>query len=161
MGPQTITLRVEAAKLYSAIITNKNQMPTYCKLVNGEIKPPNGKPLQDFTTDVDLGDKISWQADAIASGELGNDEPILELAENYRVTIDSIAFQLVNGENNFFEGDPIVIFDPGNSGKITNQQMKSSGLVSGEIYTYTIDFSIIIPGYDKKSFFIDPKLQIK
>lgn len=158
-GNVPIVLQVAVSDLYNKTINSKSELSEFCCLINGSVKPPGGDPLRDFTTAVFLGAKVSWEGKAVEKSELCIEDAALVPPENYRVNIDSIAFQLVSGENNFFEGDPIVLFDPGNSGKITNQQMKSSGLAVGSIYTYTINFRII-KGNEEKLFFIDPKLEL-
>lgn len=159
MSEVEIILQVAADELFNATITSKDQLPTYCCLINGTVKPPSADPLIDFYTIVNPGDKVSWEGKAVDKPNLCIEGAVALPPDNYRVNIDSISFQLVSGEDNFFEADPIVLFDPGNSGKITKQQMKSSGLSVGSIYTYTINFRII-KGNEDKLFFIDPKLEI-
>lgn len=159
MSNVKITLQVAASELFNGTVNSKGQLPEYCCMINGTVKPPGSDPLINFHTTVNPGDKISWEGKAVKKEDLCIESAVDLPPENYRVNIDSIAFQLLSGEDNFFQGDPIVLFDPGNSGKITNQQMKSSGLANDSTYSYTINFRVI-KGNEAKLFFIDPKLEI-
>ena len=166
MAIVTITLKVSASALYNEEeITSKGELDKYCCLENGMIKPSGGSPLRDWTTPVKLGDKVTWRGeatDAPVGSPCSNTAQIVS-PDNFKVKINSISYQFESNSTNIVEGDPMVIFDYGNSGMVRDTQLKSSGFEDGTLYYYSIEFTIEKMGPDggQKTFYIDPKLEIQ
>ncbi len=136
-----ITLAVEASDLYSKA-NNPTNINDHSSLTDDNQGCAPGGNIVDFQSNVVKNQVVIWVGETTDSG--------------YSVEIDSIALK-PGTTINFFSA---VRHYGGSAGKVT-ATVKDDPDLSGEIYEYTINFSIKDPNGNVKNFTIDPKLQGK
>jgi hypothetical protein len=144
MANVVITLNVQARNLWNMANPTPPQIDSCCSISDNNLgSSPNGT-IEDFTSPVNLGSNVRWVG---VTGDFG-----------YTVAIDSVSYEAEGDDVNIFDFDTIH-GSGGRSGNV-NAIVKNDQALLFRHDDYLIRFSIYDTPTDKKSFAIDPKLQV-
>ena len=149
---QTITLTVEASKLYGLKYPpNQTDVDELCLLEDVLHDSSENTPLSDFKSHVYINRNVMW------AGGTKNPNGI---DKGYSVSIEKIHYEKnkPGNEKNFFDSDYILGKPPTSKSKIVTTVVRDDKTLEDLCYVYSIHFRIDEPNGKGKDYVIDPKL---